>query len=137
MAVQPIDRRMNAEGELLRIYREWLRLAQAETKAIQTRNWHLLSDCHVAIQDFQTLVGELTREARAEWRRNGCNLEEKEKNLRVLVSELVDLTRHNQNLLQSGLATARNHLGQLNESGKNLKNLRRSYGSFSMRCLAF
>jgi hypothetical protein len=127
---------MNAEGELLRIYREWLRLAQAETKAIQTRNWNLLSDCHIAIQDFQALVGDLTREARAEWRRDGFNLDEKEKNLRVLVSELVDLTRHNQKLLQSGLASARKQLGALGESGNNLKLLKRSYGAVSLHVLA-
>ncbi len=70
---------MSAETELLRAYREWHRLAQAETKAIQTRNWALLTDCHLAIKDFQLMVGKLTQETREEWRRTGCNLAEKEK----------------------------------------------------------
>ena len=119
---------MNAESELLRAYREWHRLAEAETKAIQTRNWDLLNDCHLAIRDFQTHIALLAQDARAEWRRAGCNLEEKERNLRVLVSDLIDLTRRNQGLLQTTLGTARQQIDQLGETGKNLKRLRRSYG---------
>lgn len=119
---------MNAEGELLRAYREWRRLAQAETKAIQTRNWNLLSDCHLAIRDFQSIVCGLTQETRAEWRRAGCDLEAKEKNLRVAVSSLLDITRQNQNLLQAAIARTRIQLDNLGEAGKNLKRLRSTYG---------
>ena len=39
--VSRLERRMNAESELFHAYREWHRLARAETKAIQTRNWKL------------------------------------------------------------------------------------------------
>ena len=46
---------MSAESELLDAYGEWHRLAEAETKAIQTRNWDLLSDCHLVIKDLQAL----------------------------------------------------------------------------------
>lgn len=119
---------MNPESELFRAYNEWRRLAQAETKAIQTRNWNLLSDCHLAIRDYQTVVGGLTQETRAEWRRAGCNLAEKEQNLRVLVAGLIDLTRQNQSLLQATIARTRIQLDQLGEAGKNLKRLRSSYG---------
>ena len=92
---------MNTENELFCAYREWHRLAQAETKAIQTRNWNLLSDCHLAIRDYQTVVSRLTQETRAEWRRAGCNLAEKENNLRVHVSGLLELTRQNHSRLQT------------------------------------
>jgi hypothetical protein len=119
---------MNAESELLRAYREWRRLAQAETKAIQTRNWSLLSDCHLAIQDYQSVVGGLTRATRAEWQRAGLDLSEKERNLKVLVADLMDVTRQNHALLQATLARARHQLGQLGEAGKNLRRLRRAYG---------
>lgn len=119
---------MNAENELLHAYSEWRRLAQAETKAIQTRNWNLLSDCHLAIRDYQTLVGRLTSDTRAEWRNAGCNLDEKEQNLRVVVSGLIDITRQNQDLLQATIARTRIQLEQLGEAGKNLKRLRASYG---------
>ena len=124
---------MNAEGELLRAYREWHRLAQAESKAIKTRNWSLLNDCHQAIRDYQTMVGGLTLEARNEWRRNGCDLKEKERNLHVLVAELIDLTRQNQTLLQATISTTRKQLDELGEAGKNLKRLQRSYGAVLVR----
>jgi hypothetical protein len=119
---------MNAENELFHAYREWLRLAQAETKAIQTRNWNLLTDCHLAIKDFQNHIVGLTREARAEWQQAGCSLADKEQNLRVFTNELIELTRHNQTLLQSTLLAAREQLNELGEAGKNLKLLHRSYG---------
>jgi hypothetical protein len=124
---------MSAEGELLHAYREWHRLAQAETKAIQTHNWNLLSDCHTAIKDYQIIVGRLTLQTRAEWKRSGCNLAEKEKNLHVLVSDLVDLTRQNQEQLQAAISVARKQLDELGEAGKNLKRLQRSYGFASLR----
>lgn len=127
---------MNAESELFRAYREWHRLAQAETKAIKTRNWNLLNDCHQAIRDFQTMVGGLTLEARGEWRRAGCDLAEKERNVHVLVAQLIDLTRDNQSLLQSTMETARHRLDGLGEAGKNLKQLQRTYGSAPVRSRA-
>jgi hypothetical protein len=127
---------MSAETELLRAYREWHRLAQAETKAIQTRNWSLLTDCHLAIKDYQILVARLTQDARAEWQRTGCNVAEKEKNLQVLVSDLLDVTRQNQERLQTALAKAREQIDQLGEAGKNLKRLQRSYGLVSARSRA-
>lgn len=124
---------MNAEQELFRTYCEWRRLVQAETKAIQTRNWNLLSDCHVAIRDFQSVVGGLTSEARAEWLHSGCNVAAKEQNLRVIVADLIDLTRQNQNLLQAAMARTRIQIDQLGEAGKNLKRIRSVYGNIPSR----
>ena len=119
---------MNAESELFHTYSEWRRLVLAESKAIQTRNWNLLSDCHLAIRDFQSVVGGLTRDTREEWRRSGCSLTEKEQNLRVVVDGLIDLTRQNQSLLQATIARTRIQLEKLGEAGKNLKRLRAAYG---------
>jgi len=127
---------MSAERELFRTYSEWRRLAQAETKAIQKRNWNLLSDCHLAIRDFQSVVGGLTLEARAEWQQRGCNVAEKEQNLRVIVADLIDLTRQNQNLLQAAMARTRIQLEHLGEAGKNLKRVRSAYGNIPSRSRA-
>ena len=119
------------KNELFSAYREWHRLAQAETKAIQTRNWNLLSDCHLAIKDFQAHVAGLTREARAEWQRTGCNLARKEANLRVYVTELMELARHNHSLLQATRQRRPQPARSTGEAGKNLKQIRRSYGLFA------
>jgi hypothetical protein len=119
---------MSAERELLCAYREWHRLALAESKAIHIRNWSLFSDCHQAIQDYQSLVVGLTQEVRAEWRRTGGPLALKENHLRAHVSGLIELTRQNQTRLRAALTAARQQLEYLGEAGKNLKRLHRTYG---------
>jgi hypothetical protein len=121
---------MSAEGELLRAYHQWRRLVLTETKAIQTRNWPLLSDCHLAIRDYQTLVTTLTQETRAEWRKAGGEVAAREQNLRSLVAELVELTRQNHELLQALTAAARKRLDQIGTAGHHLRQIRRSYGYF-------
>lgn len=120
---------MNTESELFRAYREWRRLALAETKAIQTRNWSLLTDCHLAIRDYQSLVSTLTRAVRGEWHRAGSLVPDREQSLKGLVSDLMEITRQNQALLRSTVARARCQLNELGEAGRNLKRLRRAYGS--------
>jgi hypothetical protein len=119
---------MNAESELLRVYREWRRLVQAEAKAIQTRNWVLFSDCHLAIKGYQSAVTGLTQATRAEWRRAGGEVAQKERSLEVLVADLADLTRRNLSLLQARRVLAGKQLHELGEAGRNLRRLRRAYG---------
>jgi DNA anti-recombination protein RmuC len=119
---------MSAESDLLRAYREWRRLALAESKAIQTRNWSLLADCHQAIRDYQSIVSSLTRAARAEWQSAGCNLPEKERNLRVVVADLLEITRQNQDRMQATRAHARRRLDELGDAGQKLRLIRRAYG---------
>ena len=46
----------------------------------------------------------------------------------VLVSDLMEVTRQNQALLQATVARARKQLDGLGEAGRNLKRLRRAYG---------
>ena len=122
---------MSAENELLHAYREWHRLALAEAKAIQTRNWDLLADCQLAIKDFQGMVSQLTIQARQEWASAGYNLAEKEQHVHVFVNDLIELTRQNQTLLQAAKAKARERLNQLSDTGRNLKSLQRSYGGLT------
>jgi hypothetical protein len=119
---------MNAENELLNAYREWHRLARAEAKAISTRNWDLLADCQLAIKDFQTLISRLTIEARHEWESTGGDWPERERRIRIFIGELIELTRHNQAALQRAKDEATARINHLNDSGRNLKMLQRSYG---------
>ena len=118
---------MNAERELLHAYREWRRLAEAESQAIHSRNWTLLADCQHAIQDFQKHVSRLTLEARDEWKRAGENRAEKENNIQALVGELIAITRQNHSLLQAARTTAQSRLSELGVADCNLKRLHRSY----------
>ena len=118
---------MNAERELLRAYSDWRRLAEAETKAIQTQNWSLLADCQYAIQDFQKLVSRLTLDARDEGKRSGEDRPTKEKQIQSLVNELIAITRQNHALLAAARQTAATKLVELKAAGINLKRLQRSY----------
>ena len=119
---------MSAEHELFHAYREWRRLVEAEGLAIQQHNWDLLADCHLAIRDFQDLVPRLMLAAREEWHRPGSDLAEKEKTVQRFVSELLVLTRRNQNLLQTARTNASQRLDELGETRRNLKKLHHSYG---------
>jgi hypothetical protein len=123
---------MNAENELLNAYREWHRLARAESKAIRTRNWDLLADCQLAIKDFQTLIGRLTLDARREWEAAGGKWDEREKHISIFVNELIELTRQNQADLQTAKNEAAARLGHLQDANRNLKMLQRSYGAATL-----
>jgi hypothetical protein len=120
---------MSAEHDLLNAYREWHRLARAEAKAIRTHNWDLLADCQLAITDFQTLISQLFVQAHREWEQAGLDIASKEHNIRVFASELLDLTRQNQKMLQQVKDEATQRLGELEGVGHNLQRLHRSYGS--------
>ena len=122
---------MNAEHELLNAYREWHRLARAETKAIRTHNWDLLADCHLAISDFQSLISRLSLEARVEWVKAGLDISAKERHVQVFVHELVELTRQNQQLLQQIKDDTAHKLDDLGEAGRRIKKIQRAYGSVS------
>ncbi len=119
---------MSAENELLGMYREWLRLARAQTRAIQTHNWSFHADCHRAVESFQREAVRLTRAAREEWARDGRDCSEKEKNFRGPVNELITIARQNQRLLDEAVQGGRERLVQLGDAGHNLKRLQRSYG---------
>ena len=119
---------MKAENELLHAYREWHRLARAEAKAISMRNWDLLADCQLAIKDFQTLISRLTLEARHECESAGGDWIERERRIQIFIGELIELTRRNQAALQRAKDEATERLNHLNDAGRNLKMLQRSYG---------
>ena len=122
---------MNTETELLNAYRDWLRLARAEAKAIRTHNWDLLADCQLAISDFQTLISRLTAEARRDWQLAGLDCAEKERHIKIYLSELIELTQQNQSALQLAKDEAGTKLAELTAAGQNVKLLQRSYGSLA------
>jgi hypothetical protein len=120
---------MNAENELLNAYRDWHRLVRAEAKAIRTRNWDLLADCQLAINDYQALTTRLSEEARAEWERAGFDIAVREAGIRVFIQELIELTRQNQALLQSAKHEAMARIDELGDATRNFRRLRHAYGS--------
>ena len=119
---------MNAEPALLNAYSEWRRLAQAESQAIYLRDWNFLLECQEAIKKIQPLITRLTGEARDEWKLSGLDSVAGKKNLRALLSELIELAKHNRMSLQAARQAAQSKCEQLKQAGRNLKRLQLSYG---------
>jgi hypothetical protein len=118
---------MSAEKRLFDAYDEWRRLAKAEGQAIRKRDWNFLLECQDALKKFQPLIKKLTREARDEWKQWDLNFAAKEKNLREVVLELIELGRRNQALLKIARQAAQLRREQLELARWNLKRLQLSY----------
>jgi hypothetical protein len=119
---------MSAEQALLDAYQEWYRLAKAAASAIQTGNIDLLRECQLRVQQLQPEITRLTCEVREEWRQSNAEFMAKEKQLRALVSGLMELTLENMQLIRQRRESARLRLVECASAGRNLKRLQ-SYAS--------
>jgi hypothetical protein len=120
---------MNAEQALLDACSEWRRLALAGRKAIGRRDWNLFSECHAAVKKIQPLVTNLSGKWRDESGQSPEHFVANEKKIRLVVSELIELTRHNQQLLDRARKTALARREELAQAARNLKRLQLSYVS--------
>ena len=118
---------MNAETHLQEAYREWRRLAEAEGEGIRTSNWSLVDDCQKALQQLQHQLIRHTQEAQEEWARTGSDPAAHQQNLCATVSELIRIESHNNSLLDSVRQKAQMQLGRLEQAGRTLRQVRRSY----------
>jgi ElaB/YqjD/DUF883 family membrane-anchored ribosome-binding protein len=118
---------MNASDELQNAYQEWRRLAKAEGEAIRAGDWSLVSDCQNAMQKIQGRIMHCTEEARREWARLGAEGAAREKSVRTLITELIDIERQNNTLLDTVRQTAQTQLGELKQAGHTLRQVQRSY----------
>ena len=118
---------MSAEQALFDAYREWRRLAKAESKAISLKDWNLLAECQNLLQNIQPVITRLTQEAHDEWEKSGADLEAKKAKLRETVAGLIGLARENQLSLRVARELVLAKGRQLAEAGRNLKRLQHSY----------
>lgn len=107
--------------------REWRRVARAQRQAIRSRNWALMTECHRALEQLQPRLSDFTARARSEWSQLGTAGEDKEKALQGILGELLETARSNESLLQSIHDSARTEFRTVQEAGRNLQRLRRSY----------
>jgi hypothetical protein len=107
---------MNAGRDLTEAYQEWRRLAEAEGKAIGARDWGLVSACQAAIQHLQERISQMAPAA-------------PKTAVPAAIHELILLEKRNQTLLGAMKAEMRAKLDQLDRTGQNLKQIRRSYGA--------
>jgi len=120
---------MSAEKALFDAYREWIRLAKAEGRAIRRRDWNFLGECQQLLQNIQPLIARLTGEANDEWEKSGMDSESKRTKLRNVVAGLIEVGRKNQRLLDAARESALAKGRQLEAARHNLKRLQNSYAS--------
>lgn len=118
---------MNAETALSEAYQEWRRLAETEGEAIRAGDWGLLAASQRALEHLRDRITKLTDAAKTEWAQLGENFSGKEKNFRAVVSELIQLERHNMTLLAAVRQSFELRRAQLNQAGRNLRRIQRSY----------
>lgn len=118
---------MSAHDRLHSAYAEWHRLATAEGEAIRTGNWTAVDECQTLMQKLQPEIILFTQEVRREWAMPGSEHDADERALREAVSELIELERRNSALLHDFRKTARAELHQVEQTGKTLRQVQRSY----------
>jgi len=117
------------EKALLEAYEDWRRLTELEGEGIRARDWTLVTDCQNRLATLQTRMIRLTSDARAEWRRTGTDLSEKESHLRQTVSSLMELEMANSASLSAAKEPACLKMNQLDSARQNLKRVERTYSS--------
>ena len=118
---------MTAERDLNLAYQEWHRLAEAEGEAIRTCDWSLLSACQEALQALQQRTIRLSEAAKREWSRAGMDRPVGIKKLEATVRQLIELEHNNETQLNAVREAAQKKLEQLQQAGRNLKRVQRSY----------
>ena len=118
---------MSADTQLQDAYQEWRRVAEAEGEAIRNNNWPLVHDCQAALQQLQPRIIRCTEEAQHEWTQLGLDRTTKEKDLRSVVTGLIELEWRNNALLNVLHQTAKSEMGELEQAGQNLRRVQRSY----------
>ena len=118
---------MNADKALTAAYENWRGLAETEGEAIGKRDWSLVSACQNALGELQSEILQLTEKARSEWKRLGDKGAEREKNVRVLISEVIEIERRNNTLLNAVREAAQTQLGKLDAASRKLKRVQQSY----------
>ena len=117
---------MNACDELQKAYEEWRRLARTEGEAIRNCNWSLVAQCQNAIQQAQAQILQYSDDARSEWA-SLADGAAREKFLRALIAELIEIERQNNLVLASVRQAAQAQFGELKLAGKTLRQVQRSY----------
>jgi hypothetical protein len=118
---------MNADKALTEAYENWRGLAETEGEAIGKQDWNLVSACQNALAELQTQIVQLTENARSEWKRQGTEGAAREKSVRAIISEVIEIERRNSTLLNAVREAAQTQLGKLDAASRKLKRVQQSY----------
>jgi hypothetical protein len=118
---------MTVDRELLSDCQEWRRLAETEGEAIRTCNWALATDCQQALERLQPQMSQHFQNAREEWKRLGLDSAEKDRVVRALIAELIEIESRNKTLLNRLQQDAQSRLHQLQQASRTLRRVQSSY----------
>ncbi|HWH71105.1 MAG TPA: hypothetical protein VNT26_17085 [Candidatus Sulfotelmatobacter sp.] len=118
---------MSAETQLGAALDQWHRLAREESEAIQAHNWNGLAACQEALSELQPRITCWLQKTRAEWTGLGLEATVREDALKARVSELLEMEKQNNALLQDARRTVQARLGQSQQTTRTLHRLRSSY----------
>ncbi len=107
-------------NELLGLYAEWRDLTGAESVAIRSERWDVVTDLQRRKADLQERVEAVSGRHLP----GSAALEE----LAPLIHELINLEADNARLMDGKLEVGRQQRADLDRSGNNLRRLRGSYG---------
>ena len=95
---------------------EWKRLSQQESEAILDRDWTVLNELLDQKNRIKDLLGDY----------EGDDFPAADKQI---VSELIAITEHNQQLLKSEMVIVRNQIQTEDRSLNNMRKVNRTYGA--------
>jgi hypothetical protein len=120
---------MNAQSKLRSLYRQWRNWTEAETQAIQTRDWLKAGECQEAKSALQSPIQRWTEAAQNQVQRGSAEWAAFEKQMREWIAELITLESQNSERLAGQRIAADSERAELEQSARNLRRVRQSYSS--------
>jgi hypothetical protein len=116
----------DAERQLLHAYEQWRGLSLVEGEAIRAGDWPHVETCQVAKARLQARITAATAAMRLHAARDG-ETAVVEGRLREVISDLLARERQNESALAAQYRRAREEHAGLNQSVRNLRQVRRAY----------
>jgi hypothetical protein len=120
---------MSTAAELDRAYAEWRRLAEAEGRAIRSGNWKFVAECQQALCQLRPQIDDLTSQLRQQIPSSDPPTCPRKQLTRSTILELIELQRRNLISLEQRRARLSAHIENLMRSGRNLREIQRSYAA--------
>ena len=118
---------MSARDELADLYERWRQLTLAEAEAIRLTRWAELEQHQLAKAKLQPVIAHAEEQLKAELPAGFVQREAIERQLQNVVDELIQLEQGNHDLLAAQRQTADDQRVNLERTGRNLRQLHRSY----------
>ncbi|HEY2952439.1 MAG TPA: hypothetical protein VGK40_07650 [Verrucomicrobiae bacterium] len=118
---------MNAENELLKLYRQWAALSEAEFEAIRNRAWLRLDECQEKKKLLQVEIERATGAARQELQMAGLAPDVIARRFQPVVEQLISLELKNTKALNVRQHEAGQQQLELQQASLHLRQIHRAY----------